>query len=414
MDRPAWLPSAYADAVADVAGGQVVENHYTELKSMYERTDSGRREMAKDIAALALDGGALIVGIEEDGTGRAIRVRPADLAGFAERLDQAALQRCDPPVQVGIRQLPDPAEPATGVLVVQVPAHPLAPIMVDGRYFGRGERTVRRLADAEVVRLHQNRASYSDRIERVLTAAITDEPWSRLQPLAKEGRLIIVAEPAPVHRTDLMADVYAPNDWWRWQQEAHVGAAQFVQHQDEGSPALAECLCGGLFSPFYRYSGTQPGRQPRGVMITAGPQAPENFDGYLQLDESGALRLAVSKFLRWERNTWVLDWQFVISASVYLIGMFEQVCETSGIRRQLGKGIYMDEVKDVVPHPPKDENRRLAWDLVSSYANQSYQATTRITLPEMTGDLTQAMERLWGPLLRPLGLGDKLRAQRSS
>jgi hypothetical protein len=34
-----------------VSARVVAENHYTELKRTYERTDSGRREMAKDIAA---------------------------------------------------------------------------------------------------------------------------------------------------------------------------------------------------------------------------------------------------------------------------------------------------------------------------------------------------------------------------
>ena len=412
MDRPTWLPGTYAAAAADVAGRQVAENHYTELKSTYERTDGGRREMAKDIAALALDGGALIVGINEDEVGRAVEVSPVDLAGFAERLDQAATYRCDPPVQVGIDLLPHPEDPVKGVLVVQVPANPLAPVMVDGRYYGRGERAVRQLGDAEVVRLHQNRAGQADHVERTLTAAVTDAQSGLMPNSGKEGRLVVVAEPAPIRRTDLMADVYGPNNWWRWYEVADARAAQFVQIQDDRSPVLAECLyAGGPFSPFSSYRGSEADRQPRGVMVTIGANTSGGFDGYLQLDESGALRLGVSKFIRWERSTSVLDWHFAISASVYIVGMYQQVCEKSGIQSQLDMGICMDELQGVVPSPPSDRHGRQAWDLVSSYANQSYRATTRLTVPEMTGDLTRAMERVWGPLLRPLGLGDRLRAR---
>src|SRR6266568_7157754 len=168
MDRPTWLPASYADALADIASQTVVENHYTELKRTYEATGGGTKELAKDVAALALDSGALIIGVDEDNLGRATAPVPVDLAGFADRVDQVALRRCDPPVPVRITQLSDPADEKIGILVVEVPAHPLAPVMVDYRYWGRGERGVRQLSDAEVVRLHQARAAEANRIERLL------------------------------------------------------------------------------------------------------------------------------------------------------------------------------------------------------------------------------------------------------
>src|SRR6266508_3410477 len=153
MNRPTWVPASFADAEAKAAAQAVGENHYTEFKRTYEPTGGGTKELAKDLAALALDSGVLVIGIDEDDLGRAKAVMPVDLAGFAERIDQVAVHRCDPPVPVSITPLPNPGEETVGVLVVEVPAHPHAPVMVDGRYFGRGERGVRQLADAEVVRL---------------------------------------------------------------------------------------------------------------------------------------------------------------------------------------------------------------------------------------------------------------------
>ncbi|WP_261561848.1 AlbA family DNA-binding domain-containing protein [Frankia tisae] len=135
MSRPVWTRPTYASGLSDIYARRTSEKHYIELKRTYEPTDSAKRKMAEHLASLALDGGVLvIIGVEENDAGIAIEVVPVELAGFAERVDSAALHRCDPPVQPGVTLLPDPEdeEGGTGILIVEVPAHPLAPIMVDG------------------------------------------------------------------------------------------------------------------------------------------------------------------------------------------------------------------------------------------------------------------------------------------
>jgi hypothetical protein len=394
-----------------------MENHYTELKRTYDQTGGGSREMAKDLAALALDSGGLVIGVDEDNVGRAVTVVPVDLAGFAERVDQVALHRCDPPVPVRITTLPDPADEKTGILVVEVPAHPLAPIMVDGRYYGRGDRTVRQLSDAEVVRLHQARAAEVDRIEQTLEEA--DRRLGLTIPLdeAGVGRLLVVAEPAPIGRPDLMADTYSGPDWFRWQQNADNAAAAYVQSQDARSAVLAECLYSGPFSPLRQVrGGTAPSRQASGVLVRGGPRtASEDRSGSLELDESGALCLGINNFIALERNLSVLDWHFVISSTVYMVGMFLQVCETSGVRSQLDMGVFLRDVHRAVARPPIGRHGAPDWASVEhGYPAGLYRRTTRITIAELDGDLAPAMERLWGPLLRSLGLGGRLRATRTS
>ncbi len=388
--RPTWLPTTFAQAEADVNARVVAENHYTELKRTYERTDSGRREMAKDIAALALDGGTMVIGVDEDNTGRAAALVPVELARFAERLDHAALHRCDPPVTVKIDLLVNPVDEATGLLTVGVPASPLAPHMVDGRYYGRGERGIRVLSDAEVVRLHQMRALEADRIEQTLDDAIADADRLLPEDSAKVGRLVIVAEPAPVQRPDLMAEVYERGDWWQWARTAESAVAEYIRLQDDNSPALAGCLYTGPFSPMQIRGGTTPDRQDRGVVLRGGPtDTTSGSAGYLELDESGAIRLAVNNLVAvvWERNASVLDWHMVLSSTVF--------------------------VTDVLPRPLLGRHGAPAWGEVNAYQAGSYRSTTRITTPEMDGDLTAAMERLWGRMLRGMGLGGRLRAQRS-
>ncbi|ONH62345.1 hypothetical protein CcI49_02910 [Frankia sp. CcI49] len=203
-----------------------------------------------------------------------------------------------------------------------------------------------------------------------------------------------------------MAGVYAKNDWWRWQREADTAAAAYVQTQGSRSSALATCLYGGTFSPLeYLGGGTSQGRQPRGVAIT-GAEATSGRRGFLHLDESGALKFTINGIIDKDRNRRVLDWHFAVSATVYIVGMFDQIRQKSGQHGQLDVGVRLDRLNGVVPTPTSADFFR--WDSVTTYNASDYQRTARITVPEMDGDLTTAMDRLWGPLLRSVGLGDRL------
>ncbi len=409
-----WTPSTFASAVSDVDARRVCENHYIELKRTYESTDSGKRKLPEHLASLALDGGVLVIGVEENDAGMAIKVIPVDLAGFAERVDSAALYRCDPPVEVRITPLSDPNDESglTGILLVEVPAHPLAPVMVDGRYFGRGERTTRRLSDAEVVRLHQARALEAGHMEKALEAAVQE---ARALGDVSFGRLTIVAEPAPIRDADAMSHVYAKNDWWRWQQAADTAAAEYVQDRGSRSAALAGCLYQGAFSPVAMLGiGVQNRRHAQGVEVgRTGPGGESEPNGYLRLYESGAFRLALTSFVHPKREYSAvsgkerreLDWHFLVSATVYAVGMFVQVRQKASFHRQLDIGVHVDGLTGVVPQSTESSLSR--WGDATRYSAKEYRRTTRITVQEMDGDPTAVMNRLWGPLLRSLGLGDR-------
>lgn len=404
MDRPRWLPRTYAEVLTGV-NAKVQENHHIELKSTYARTDSGRAELAKDLAALALDGGCLLIGLEEDELGRAKDVAPVDLPGFAERVDQSATQRCDPAIQLQAHQIPEAEDALTGVLVVDIPAHPLAPIMVDGRYYGRGEKGRRQLSDTEVVRLHQARAREADRIEQSVERA-RSRAFNKL-PAPKVGRLVVVAEPSPPRRSDLLASDLARGDWTHWQREADRRAVAFVGDQDDRSPRLAECLysTGGVVSPLEAmWGGVSPGRTATGVVLRGGPEdTAHGPGGYLEVHESGALVLALNHLTSWERSVGLLDWHRLITSTVYMVAMFEQVCRKVGAHGAVDIGVVTDQLTGL-----RALDRRDAFHDLPPYEADEYRRTTRISVAEVEADLTPAMERLWGPLLRSLGLVDRL------
>lgn len=70
--RRAWKWQDYGQAETDVLSGEIHEHQHLELKrDNYGDSEGKRKELAKDVAALAIDGGTLVIGIDEDtSTGR--------------------------------------------------------------------------------------------------------------------------------------------------------------------------------------------------------------------------------------------------------------------------------------------------------------------------------------------------------
>jgi hypothetical protein len=93
-------------------------------------------ELAQDLASLAVDSGLLVIGIE-DHDSHAGKVCGVELARLADRVDQVARDKVHPSLVVRSQEVPDPARPGWGCLLVHVPGSPEAPHMVDYVYYGR-------------------------------------------------------------------------------------------------------------------------------------------------------------------------------------------------------------------------------------------------------------------------------------
>lgn len=92
------------DEIRQVVAEQVAEDRHLDYKRCpYPSTDSGTRELLKDVTAFAnADGGYLIIGVEEDGAGRA--------AGFinvenADNERRSIIDRCIPRIEPRLREL---------------------------------------------------------------------------------------------------------------------------------------------------------------------------------------------------------------------------------------------------------------------------------------------------------------------
>lgn len=188
------VPLGTWDEVTSAAeAGVLDEGHWVELK---EHVPAAARkanvELAKDLASLALDGGVLIIGIEDD-HGAAGAVVGTPLQGLRTRISQVSHGSIRPPLPVVVAEHPHPSDPAKGLVVVTVPASLSAPHMVDDRYWGRSPEGKRALGDVEVRRvmeaLGERRAGFADRLARVRE----HDPYPA--PSRTNSHLYLLAEP---------------------------------------------------------------------------------------------------------------------------------------------------------------------------------------------------------------------------
>jgi hypothetical protein len=208
-DNPRWTPRTESDLQSALDQGLLGESHYTDFKRELSTGKSANRELARDLASFGVDGGTLVVGVEENRDG-SFSLCPEPLHGLAERVEQVALSIPDPPLPVYTATIPSDANPDVGYLFVHVPPSPAAPHMVDHRYFGRGDKTKHHLADAEVRRLHSLR-----RLAEADTLALLNTEFDR-DPVPVERRrqshLFLLAEPV-TSRPEMLLSLVSGREW---------------------------------------------------------------------------------------------------------------------------------------------------------------------------------------------------------
>lgn len=83
---PRWTPSTEADLAEALANGLLEETHYLELKREVPPGKGANKELARDLAQFAIDGGTLIIGIDAP-EGAPTTLSPVPLAQLPERIE---------------------------------------------------------------------------------------------------------------------------------------------------------------------------------------------------------------------------------------------------------------------------------------------------------------------------------------
>jgi hypothetical protein len=207
-EAPRWTPrneTALGDAIRQ---GLLEESHYLDLKREIPAGGSHNKELARDLASFAVDGGTVIIGIEEDKQARSLRLTPQPLLGLAERIEAVARLIPDPPLAVLCRPIPSDQDPSLGYLVAHIPPSSVAPHMVDHRYLGRGDKAKQYLSDPEVRRLHEkHRGTEADGLTRFQHQfGRGPEPPG----IREQAHLFLLAEPAAGRHPMLLDLLHGP------------------------------------------------------------------------------------------------------------------------------------------------------------------------------------------------------------
>jgi hypothetical protein len=393
MER--WTLGSEDDIDAAIGSRVLEETHYLECK----REVGGNKELARDLAQFALDSGSLLIGVEEDKATNTWQRYPVPLNGLPERIEQVAQHAIDPPLVVIPRAIPSKDDPSIGYVFVEVPASPVAPHMVEGTYFGRGEKTRIRLSDAEVIRHHTSRASAESIGERLLREEVRREP---IPDASRElGHMYLVAQP-----------LTAPPEI----------ATRFVRAEGgelfQLMVGVPDRILGTVhdYAPTPGGSATNRSRRAAGTawcsgdLVAGRSWAPEKagFGGEstmidVEFREDGGLRVLVGRMTdEWAvqgRQTRVICDGVAVAYSLRLIAWASALGEKVGYRGSWSLGIYGDRLRGLRSAIAVERQ----WSEAQPYDADDYRAITRAAHPEMTERPHAVAERLVGRLVRGLG-----------
>ncbi|WP_232840026.1 AlbA family DNA-binding domain-containing protein [Nocardia aurea] len=392
---PFWTPRSEDELRTAVAGNLLVEDHYRDLKRTVDPGRSANKKIACDIAAFALDGGTIIIGVDEGdlAKGTSPSLSPVELKGLPERIESIATTAVHEPVRIATTVIVADGQPGHGYLLVHIPQSPRAPHMVDGRYYGRGNVENRVLPHEEVLRWHQLRlAGQKD---------VLAETRSALEGLGpRKGRdsiVVILAEPlgAP---DDLLVPLIESNAWQRPVLDLMQAVAR-PEHR-ECSPNLVDAH--GF------------GRRANGVAITTGMYNGRRWEGdggaaEIAFHENGTLLLASERpvFTAQFQNvnprppdTEVVFESLIINHTDLLIRLAAVVGQQYGFTGTWRFGLIITGLRGARSytrsahrHGPEGE----------PYTADNYERATGATLLDLTDRPRAVVKSLLATLLRGLG-----------
>lgn len=248
------MPKTAQEVEDAVKAGSVMESPSLDAKLALPIARKNA-DIAKDVAAMATDGGVILYGVGEDEQENLTVLEPIELAGAADRVSAIVSGGLAEVPFIEPRALPLADDPSRGYLLVIVPQSERAPHMVvsggENRYYGRDAKANRILNEGDVARLYERRARWAVDREQLLRDVIANAPvpprpdigyvHAFARPVAPDPGLLerFIFEVGPprgtvvqwlmnqVHTT-VLRDTYGPSlershylrrhgaDMWRW------------------------------------------------------------------------------------------------------------------------------------------------------------------------------------------------------
>lgn len=410
-NRVRWSPTTEADIKEVVDSAALAESHYIDVKREVGDTPSKRKETAKDLSSFAIDGGALLIGVHEDKATQTFSLAPQPLSGLVEKIENVAATAIDPPLSVVVVEIPSEEAPETGYVLVNVPPSAYAPHMVDDRYHGRGERTTRKLTDAEVLALHGRRESTEVRVGRLLDRDIAREPVA--ESSRRLGHMYLVAEPVGAPKNVAQALVRG--------QRAALDAILRSEPEGVSSQALQ-------FEPVPRNYLTYYAQRSKGAALyshvlsgpgrtTADYPAGYDVDDGLVLDievqDGGAIHVLMGRltarfgprFSGREYETVICD-KLAVAYVRRIIHWAVEVGNCAGWRGNWALGVHGDRLRGLASHVHREA---FGFDDGNTFDEDHYREVTTASQLEMEQRPAAVADRLIGRLTHALGTNRVLR-----
>jgi hypothetical protein len=401
-EKGRWTPNAWSDVVEAAAGGLLDESHWVDLK---QELPAGKRthntELAQDLASLAVDGGLLVVGIE-DHNSRAGKVRAVELAKLADRVDQVARDKVRPSLVVRSHEVPDPNRPGWGCLLVHIPPSSQAPHMVDYVYYGRGDRANVRLSDEQVrAIIEDHRRSRTD-VTAELRRMADDDPITA--DARQLGHLYLLAQPETATE-EALVELLARDDAMRVIREI-IGP--IVRERGSGTT--------GFDPDLHRPWDRVPRAEGLALTSYSAEEGPGREQSLLELviREDGGIRLTCGRgtdaFPRPGLSP--SDRPPMAVIAMLVLGLTHSVAALAGrlvdayaaYQGQWRLGIRMDRLRGAMPLDLlQDPLRRLG----NPYTRDEYEKVTSASTEELVNAPHAVAERLVAPLLRGLGIAPR-------
>ncbi|MEZ0115835.1 hypothetical protein ABH920_009877 [Catenulispora sp. EB89] len=375
------------------------------------------RDLATDMAAMAVSGGFLVVGVEEHKKAKTFTPYPATLyPGMREAIDALARDLIDPPVYVEITEAEDPANLGYGFLIIEVLESPVAPHRVDGVYWGRSDTGNIRLSDDEVERLMVARGRSTERIVAALQTTVKCDP---IAELARGTAHLYFTAISTRGWPDMFAR-YAKDN------QAGIDLAQRCREVAATVHAAGHIPAGVDYTVIYQNTtNCRRSAKTGGMWLTSWNGQPrEGIDHMVGVDDDGAIRMielsagsldnGLSGLMQLAQSTGapgfppgngrVLYQELIRLRVIDMLHLVAVLSQDVGYVGTWMIGVRVDQLKD---HVAGDQRGRFPAAAPAAFDDEVYQATTTVSRGQLAAAPTVAAEIL-RRLYRGLGVERQL------
>jgi hypothetical protein len=398
-DKNRWTVADWADVIEAAAGGLLDESHYVDLKRELSSGRTHNTDLAEDLASLAIDGGLLVIGIEEKDS-RAGKVVGVPLAKLADRVDRVACDKIHPSLVVRSKEVEDPDRPGHGCLLILVPPSPQAPHMVNHVYFGRSDRANYKLSDDDVRRVFNARnQSRSDILADLLEMTEDDRALAN----QKHSHLYVLAQPEVPNEDALVDFLASRGDARKAMLDIYRGIKQsrpksdFDPDLDASLTHPAPCADGLTFRNYWNSDGDSEYayldlvvREDCGLRLISGRGTDDYTPGVIP---------------RPEKPFRVLFPEIILGLTYSVAALAGALADQYGTYQgQWQLGVRLDKLRGAIAY------RDRLWAVgsrVPSFTRDEYQRTTSASTEELVEAPHEVTERLVAPLLRALDIANE-------